>query len=422
MTISRRKFIKDAALASAAFTIVPRHVLGNGHVPPSDQVNVGVIGLGKLSRYLTKALIEHDGVQVVAGSDVWNIKRSWFKEQVATNYAELRESTSYHGVSTYADYRELLAQSDIDAVIVSTPDHWHAIQAIDAMNAGKDVYCEKPLTRTIREGRELVNAANATKRVVQTGSMQRSWEDFRRACELVRNGYLGELSRIDVNVGDPARAYDLAEEPLPYGVDWKAWCGPAGMLAYNHRLAPPSNNVEFWPDWRLFREVGGGILADWGAHMFDIAQWALDMDRSGPVELVPPEDPSAVRGLKMKYANGVVVAHTDFGRGWAVRFHGSEGTLDVRRQFFETDPPGLKDAELKPGDTRLRDTGRDHIGDWLNAIRTRGTPLCDAETGHRSASVCSLANIAYRLNRPLKWDPVKEQFAGDDEANRLAME
>ena len=239
-------------------------------------------------------------MQVVAGSDVWNIKRSWFKEHVATNYAELRGSTAYHGISTYSDYHELLGHRGIDAVIVSTPDHWHAIQAIDAMKAGKDVYCEKPLTRTIREGRELVNAAKATKRVVQTGSMQRSWGDFRRACELVRNGYLGQLSRIEVNVGDPARAYDLPEEPLPYGVDWEAWCGPAGMLAYHHRLAPPSNNVKFWPDWRLFREVGGGILADWGAHMFDIAQWALDMDRSGPVELIPPQDPAAVRGLEMK--------------------------------------------------------------------------------------------------------------------------
>jgi predicted dehydrogenase len=422
MSISRRKFIKTAALASAGATILPRHVLGNGHIPPSDRINIGFIGLGRQSRGLARDLINHGGAQIVAGSDVWNTKRSWFKEHVASSYAEFLGTTTYHGITAYPDYRELLQQPDIDAVVVATPDHWHALQSIDAMKSGKDLYCEKPLTRTIPEGRRLTDTARDTGRVVQTGSMQRSRSNFRRACELVRNGYLGEIRRVEVNVGDPARAYDLPEEKLPDGIDWKAWCGPAPLLPYNHRLAPASNNVKFWPDWRLFRETGGGILADWGAHMFDIAQWGLGMDRSGPVEFIPPQDPTAVRGLEMKYANGVELAHADFGRGWAVRFIGSEGKIDISRKFFESDSAGLADIEFKEGDVRLMDTGGDHLGNWLDAIRSRGPTICDAETGHRSASVCSLANIAYRLNRPLEWDPASERFKYDEEANRLAAE
>lgn len=419
MTISRRKFIKTAALATTAVTIVPRHVLGQGYTAPSDRINIGFIGLGKQSKGLAKGLIMQEGTQIVAGSDVWTSKMEWFQDQVAGFYEQERGVDSYRGVQAYPDYRDLLDREDIDAVVIATPDHWHALQSIDAMEAGKDVYCEKPLTRTIMEGRALVDASDRTGAIVQTGSMQRSWENFRKACELVRNGYLGDIFRIEVNVGDPARGYDLEAESLPDGVDWNAWCGPAPLNHYNHRLAPSSNDVKFWPDWRLFREYAGGILADWGAHMFDIAQWALGMDRSGPVKFIPPGDPNAVRGLKMEYANGVELLHEDFGRGWAVRFRGTEGTIDISRKFFESNPAGLVDVELKPGDEKLRDTAGNHLGDWLDAVRNRTQPLCPAETGHRSASVCNLAGIAYRLNRPLIWDPESETFPEDEEANRL---
>jgi predicted dehydrogenase len=421
MKSSRRSFIRNTALASAAF-IIPRHVLGNGVTAPSDRINIGFIGLGKQSRGLARGFAGLDGVQIVAGSDAWQSKMQWFANHVATEYAKQRDTDVHKGVALHGDYRELLENSEIDAVVVATPDHWHAVQSIDAMRAGKDVFCEKPLTRTIGEGVRFVQAAKETGRIVQTGSMQRSRGDFRRACELVRNGYLGDITRVEVNVGDPARGYDLDVEPTPIGLDWNAWCGPSLLNYYNHRLAPSSNDVKFWPDWRLFREYGGGILADWGAHMFDIVQWALGMDRSGPVKLVPPNDPSAVRGLKMVYANGVEVVHRDFGRGWAVRFHGSEGTLGISRKFFESDPEGLVAAEPKPGEIRLYDTGGNHLLDWVNSIRDRSAPICDAETGHRSASVCSLANIAYRLNRPLEWDPVTESFPGDAEANRMTRE
>lgn len=422
MKTTRRNFIKTAALASAAFTIVPRHVLGKGFVAPSDQVNIGFIGLGKQSRGLARNFAQLPGCQIVAGSDVWKSKMQWFTKHVSDMYAEHRDLNTYNGVSSHGDYRDLLARQDIDAVVVATPDHWHAIQSIEAMESGKDVYCEKPLTRTIQEGIDMVGAAKRTGRIVQTGSMQRSGANFRKACELVRNGYLGEIFQVEVNVGDPARAYDLPEEPQPAGVDWNAWCGPSVLNHYNHRLAPENNDVKFWPDWRLFREYGGGILSDWGAHMFDIAQWGLGMDRSGPVHFIPPEDPKSVRGLRMRYANGVEMMHKDFDRGWAVRFRGTKGTIDISRRNFQSNPEGLVNAEIKPGEIRLYDTGGNHLQDWLNSIRDRSEPACDAEIGHRSASVCNLANIAYRLNRPLEWDPVNETFPGDAEANGLTRE
>lgn len=418
--VSRRGFLTGAAAAAASLTIVPRHVLGKGHVPPSDRIQLGFIGLGKLISGLSRNFAAQPGCQVVAACDVWSRKMQWFEQHVAGLYRDLRETERYRGIRLYRNYLDLVQDEDVDAVVIATPDHWHALQSIAAMRAGKDVYCEKPLTHSVQEGIEMVRTAGETGRIVQTGSMQRSWPDFRRACQKVRNGYLGEIRRVLVNVGDPARAYDLPPEPLPEGIGWNQWCGPAPLLHYNHRLAPAESNADFWPDWRRFREVGCGILGDWGAHMFDIAQWALGTDDTGPVRYVPPRDPAATRGLTMTYANGVEMVHEDFGRGNAVRFIGSEGSLDVSRQFLETDPPALLDQPLQPNDDPLYDSGENHYGNWLDAIRSRRQPICPADIGHRSASICHVANIAYRLHRPLQWDPAAQRFHGDAEANQLA--
>ena len=385
----------------------------------SDKINLGFIGLGKQSRGLSKRFLEMTGAQIVAGCDVWTTKMNWFQSHVEQAYAEFRNRNSYSGVAVYDDHRQLIDRDDIDAVIVATPDHWHAIHSIVAMKAGKDVFCEKPLTHTIEEGRKMVKTAKETGRIVQTGSMQRSTEDFRKACELVRNGYIGKIEKVLVTVGDPAMSYNLSAEPLPKEVNWERWCGPAPILAYNHRLSPSHNDVKFWPDWRLFKETGGGILCDWGAHMFDIAQWGLGMDRSGPVLFEPPKKPNAVRGLKMTYANGIEMLHWNFGRGYAVRFIGRDGTIDVSRGFLESNPTNIITARIKENETHLYDTKGNHYQDWIDAIKNRTQPICDVETGHRSATVCNLANIAYWLNRPLRWDPVKEQFIKDSEANKL---
>ncbi|MDO6492673.1 MULTISPECIES: Gfo/Idh/MocA family protein [unclassified Cellulophaga] len=417
--ISRRGFITKTALATGAVTILPRHIFGRGFVAPSDRINLGFIGLGKQSRGLAKNFVGATNSQIVAACDVWSTKNEWFKGAVNAIYAEKRKQNNYNGVTTYTNYNELLDRKDVDAVVIATPDHWHAIQAIDAMKAGKDVYCEKPLTHNINEGIDLVKTVKKTNKILQTGSMQRSGKNFRRACELVRNGYLGDIKQVLVNVGDPAVPYNLQPETLPAEVNWNKWCGPAPLLGYNHRLAPSRNDVDFWPDWRLYEEVGGGILCDWGAHMFDIVQWALGMDRSGPVKYVPPTDKKAVKGLKMYYDNGVEMIHEDFGRGWGVRFIGSKGTMDISRSYFETTPKNLVSAELTASDIKLYNTEGNHYQDWISSIKNRTQPICDAETGHRSATVCNIANIAYNLGRPLDWDPVKEKFLGDNQANKM---
>ena len=415
---SRRKFIQQAAITIPALSIIPTEVFSKRFIAPSDKIHLGFIGLGKQSRGLSNQFIERPGTHIVAACDVWIPKLRWFRDHVETKYAEERNEASYRSVSLYDDYRHLLQRSDIDAVVIATPDHWHAIQAIDAMEAGKDVYCEKPLTHTIEEGIQMVKAAQKTGKIVQTGSMQRSWSDFRHACELVINGYIGKVEKVLVNVGDPARPYDLPEEPMPEGLNWDRWCGPATVGNYNHRLAPQNNDVDFWPDWRLFKEYGGGILCDWGAHMFDIAQWGLGADDTGPVKLIPPENKSSVRGLKYIYQNGVEMVHEDFDRGWAVRFIGSEGSLDISRDFLDSKPGNIVTAEIKSSEKRLYFSD-DHYVDWIESMKNRTQPICPAEVGHRSASICNLGNIAYELGRELAWDPVKQEFKNDSQANKL---
>ncbi len=415
---SRRTFMAQAAAGALGIMIVPRHVLGGrGYLPPSDKITLGFIGNGKQSAGLAKRLMETAGIQMVANADVDKEKLERFRNQVDAFYAEKAGKASYNGCDSYWDYKMLLARKDIDAVVVCTPDHWHAIMAIAAMKAGKDVYCEKPLAHTIEEGRAIVAAAKKHGRILQTGSMQRSSKNFLHACELVRNGYIGEVKTVKVNVAGPPKPCTLPEQDTPDTLFWDAWLGPAPMRGYSEVLSPPAS-FNGWPRWRDYREYGGGGITDWGAHMFDIAQWGLGMDNSGPVALTPPTDPQAMYGLVMKYANGIEMFHEDFGRGWAVQFNGTEGKLEVSRDFMETDPPAIAGKQPGGSDTRLY-ASENHYQDWIDCIRSRKEPICGPETGHRSASVCSLANIAYELRRPLNWDPVAETFPNDKEANKL---
>jgi len=417
-SLSRRTFLTKTTLAAGAISIVPRHVLGRGFTAPNDRINLGFIGLGKQVTGLARFFLEQTkDAQIIAGSDVWSTKRDWFKKHVEQQYAEKRNQTGYKGVSTTGSYGSILNNKDVDAVVIATPDHWHCIQAIEAMNAGKHIYCEKPMTLHIQEGIDMVETAKKTARTVQVGSMQRSWENFRRACELIRNGYIGEIEKVLVNVGDPAVPFDLPTEPTPKEVDWNAWCGPAPMLPYNNRLSPPKSETMF-PDWRQFEETGGGILTDWGAHMFDIAQWGLGMDHTGPIRYIPPTDRSAVRGMRMFYDNGIEMVHEDFDRGWGVRFIGSEGSLDISRSYLEAKPGKILNAELKDSDIRLYDNSNsNHYQDWLDAIRNGTEPICPVEVGHRSATIGNICNIAYDLGRPLEWNLEAQHFMGDTEAN-----
>ncbi len=416
-TISRRNFIVKTSLALGAISILPRHVIGKGFIAPSDRVNVGIIGLGKQGNILANKFLSNTGTQIVAGSDVWVSKRDLFVSNVEGAYSSIRNVDGYKGVSTYLDYSELLERKDIDAIIVATPDHWHAIQCIDAMKKGKDVYCEKPLTNTITEGREIADTAKRTNKVFQTGSMQRSWQTFITAQKIVSSGKLGEIKKVLVNVGDPARKYDLPAQPLPEGVDWNKWCGPAPLLGYNDKIAPEI--VKTYPNWRDYKEIGGGVLSDWGAHMFDVVQWCLGMDHTGPVTYIPPADKNPVRGLRMFYEGGIEMVHEDFGRGWGVRFIGAEGTMDVSRNYLETTPENILQSSIPTDrETLMREQGN-HYQNWIDAIKSRQQPICDAEIGHRTATVCNAANIAYELGETLNWNPEKERFDKNRQANKM---
>ena len=414
--MKRRDFISKSALATGAITVLPRQILGGtGFHSPGDRVNLGFIGLGKQSLGLMRSITGCPETMVLAACDVDQKKLARFKtEAEIVNQEKL--SRGKQKIDTYENYRELLERKDIDAVVIATPDHWHAMVAVDAAKAGKDIYCEKPMALTVAEGRAMVNAARKYNRVFQTGNMQRSWRNFRHASEMVYNGYLGEMKEVNVSVGDPVMACELPAESVPGYLNWDLWVGPSMFRNYNAILSPPIEDNN-WPMWRHYKDFGGGAITDWGAHMFDIGQWALGMDKSGPVEFTPPEN-RAKRGMQMRYASGVVMNHVDWGEFNAVQFIGSEGKIEVSRDFYRSDIVGLTETELKGNDTPLYRSDN-HYQDWIDAIKNRTRPVSDVETGHRTASVCNIVNMAYELERPLKWTPSHEQFIDDDDADRM---
>lgn len=421
-SISRRNFLGNSAIAAAGFMIVPRFVLGgispNGtrYLAPSDMINLGMIGTGKQAKGLANSFIGTGETRIVAASEVYQAKAQLLLERVKAYYEKNTQFGTYSDIALHTDFREMLTRKDIDAVVIATPDHWHAVQAVKSAEAGKDIYCEKPLALTVKEGRAMVNAARQYDRVFQTGSMQRSWPEFRQAAELVRNGYIGEIKHIKVNVGTPPVKYDLAAESIPEGLNWDLWLGPNEPVAFNSELAPPITKDVF-PNWRLYKEFGGGMVTDWGAHMFDIVQWALGMDNSGPVEVIPP-DGAEYKNLTFRYANGITMTHEKWEWNNAIHFIGTTGEIKVQRKKIETTPAGLATQFI--GETEKHVYKSDnHYKDFLDAMRKRSRPICDVEIGHRTASVCNIANIAYELKRPLKWNPKKETFKKDDEANAL---
>ncbi len=409
MKNDRREFIKQGSTAIAGITIVPRQVLGKGFTAPSDRFNLAVIGTGAQGSGLTKRFFKNTTAQVIAASDVHKQRLERFSKLIAEQHKIYDIKGKFE---VYDDYQYLLDHKDIDGIIVSTPDHWHAIPSIEAMKAGKHVYCEKPLSHTINEGRMMEQAARKYNRVLQTGSMQRSKDSFRKACELVRNGYLGKIEKVWVEVGNPSAPCNLPYQPTPNYLNWERWLGPAPLRSYHIEIVESAR----FPNWRWYREYGGGILSDWGAHMFDIVQWALGMDQSGPIKYEAPIEPTASRGLKMHYENGVEVEHRNFGRGFGVRFFGTEGSMDISRKYFEPSQKELVAADLKFSDTKLY-VSESHERDWIIAAKADQKPICDVEIGHRTATICHIANLAYEFRRPLHWDPVKEEFKDDFEAN-----
>ena len=416
-TMNRRNFLKKSTLSAAAFTILPRNVLGGvNFLAPSDQIHLGIIGCGSQGRW-TLAPEFARRANLVAAADCDSIRLQAMQEIVEGETTKAK-GKAYKGFKQYAEYEELFARKDIDGVIIATPDHWHAVQTIEACRAGKDVYVEKPMSHSIEEGRAMANAVEKYNRILQVGNMQRSWRNFRHACELVRNGYIGDVKEIKVSIGPPPIPYDLQGQTVPKHVNWEKWIGPGPMNPYNEELLPPIEKRVF-PNWRNYKEYGGGMITDWGAHMFDIAQWAMDMDNSGPVEYIPA-DGKDYKVLTMHYANGVVMTHERFreDEGNAVRFVGTKGIIDISRSFLDTIPARLQNHEIGENEIRLY-RSNDHYTDFLNAMKTRKQPLSTVEIGHRTTSLCMIVNLCYELNRKLVWNPEKEEFVNDSEANKL---
>jgi len=385
--VSRRNFLRGAAAGALGAPLFVRATAFGAN----DRITAGIIGLGG------PAGSGHGLAQLLAVCDVREDKIS------GRGYRRRK------GVAVYHDFRELLARDDIDAVFIGTPDHWHAIPAIAAAKAGKDIYCEKPMSLTIREGRAMVNAVRRYGVVFQTGSQQRSayGGKFRFACEMVRSGRIGKLRCIHVNVWGPSGPCYLPAQPVPKGVDWDRWLGPAPWRPYHTKILR---------GWRSFRDYSGGGMTDWGAHHFDICQWALDKDDSGPVEIIPPNGKD-VKLLTFRYDNGVEVYHMG-AQGAQIEFKGTEGRIMVDRRTLRSDPPSIAQKPLGPNEVHLRNSGGDHKRHWLECVRSRQRPICDVEIGCRSVSVCHLGNLAYWLKRPLRWDPAREEIVGDPEAAR----
>ena len=397
---SRRDFLAAALAGGAAapYFLTSNALGAEGGPPASERVGIGHIGINWMGGGHLGAYAQNKEYPSVAVCDCDEHHLTKAKNRVGDH------------CKAYADFRDLLADRDVDAVVIAVPDHWHAIISIRAAEAGKDIYCEKPMSLGIRDARAMVNAVRRYERVFQTGSQQRSSANFRYACELVRSGYIGKVLTIHVGVGGPSGPCYLPAEPTPDHIDWDMWLGPAPWRPFHRNIHPVR--------WRAFRDYSGGGMTDWGAHHFDIAQWGLGMDESGPVEVHPP-DGKEYKQLTYKYANGVPMFH---GGANGVLFTGTDGRIEVNRGHLRSWPAEIIKTPIGPSDVHLyKSPSNSWTGqnlNWQQCIKTRQRPICDVEIGCRSVTVCHLGNLAYWLKRPLRWDPAKEEILGDEEASR----
>lgn len=413
-TWTRRQFINSGAAGIAGMIILPK-ISSSIKSPVASEVKLGFIGMGQQSMFLLNGFLQIPGVQVVAGCDVYGIKRKRFEKRVTAFYTKAGKESK---VDTYEKFEDVLARPDITAVVIAVPDHSHARIAIAACKAGKDVYLEKPMTFTIKEGQELKKAVRQNNRILAVGSQQRSDPGFQHAVKLVQDGALGKITKVNSYVGAPPRPYDLPEEPIPADLNWDLWLGSLPQpIHYNHELDPPitidpEKNEQLWGAWRWYQGMGGGFTTDWGAHMFDIAQWGLGMDKNGPVEASPIGD--GTEFMTFKYANGVVMTSEPFNdfKTKGVKFWGETGWIEVARGYFKaSDPkflPEKKEASDGPYETKIP-----HQLNFIESVRSRKDPVVPVEIGHSSCTVCNLGNIACALKRTVKWNPATETFIDD---------
>ena len=441
--VTRREFLQKASATAAASAltagsaapmVVPASVFGAA--APSNRITVACIGTGNQGFGILGKFLKQPGSQVVAVCDVnrgsfgyKNDKqfcgRQPARKLVNDHYAAAAPSGQYKGCNAYSDFREVLARKDIDAVAVVTPDHWHSLMTVMACQAGKDIYCEKPLSLTVADGREMVQAVRKHKRILQTGSHERSNPRTRMVCELVRNGRIGQLRKVTVFVGyhnkvGPGPGWRAM--PVPEGFDYRTWLGPAPEAPYHKDRCLYR--------FRFIYDYSGGQITNFGAHSIDMAQWAMGTDDTGPteVELLDAKflpkgslfDAATETKFRCRYANGVEMVCDMDKSSVGARFEGTEGMIQTGYGGLKANPESLKTAALGPDDKPLYRSD-DHVGNFLESVRTRREPVAPVEVGHRSATICHLGTIAVRLGKKkiLQWDPAREQFGNDDDANAM---
>jgi predicted dehydrogenase len=415
--INRRQFLRSAtsvAAGAVAFPyVVSSSALGNaGSVAPSNRIVIGCIGMGGMGTGDMRGFLNKKETQVVAVCDVDKSQRDKAKTSVDEKYGNT-------DCETYLDFRDVIARNDIDALSLAMPDHWHSIPAVMGAKAGKDIHAQKPLARTICEGRAICDAVKRYGTVWQTGSQQRSSASFHRACELVRNGRIGKVMRVEVGLPTGGASDNKPVQSVPEGVGWDFWLGPAPWVPYR--------GILHW-NWRWIMDYSGGQLTDWAGHHIDIAHWGLDLERTGPVEIegrgVYPND--GIYDVPMeykftcKYANGVVMTvanNKQIPQG--TRWYSESGKwIYVKRGKLEANPASVLKEVIGPDENKLYES-RNHIQNFLDCIKTRKEPIAPAEVGHRSISVALLGEIAMLTEKKLQWDPDKEIFLNDDQANRM---
>lgn len=444
--VTRREFlnssIKTALGTSIALgfpSIVPSSVFGKN--TPSNRINIGAIGVGRISRvHDLPGVMDYDFAQVTAVCDL-DTKRAEEGKQLVNEYYSKRNGKPFDGVKVYLDYRELIKDKDIDAVVISTPDHWHALIGVEAAGAKKHIYLQKPASLTIAEGRTMSNIIQKSGVKFQIGSQQRSTEQFRYAAELVRNGRIGELKTVYVGLpGDPL-GNEEPPMPVPQNLNYDMWLGSTPEVYYTEKRVHPQQGYDR-PGWLRCEQFGAGMITGWGAHHIDSAHWGMGMERSGPVEIwghadFPKSGLWDVHGIFTTYAlynNGVkMVVSNELPNG--VKFEGTEGWIFVSRGDYQvtSSDPGAKPTEAKKldaSDPKIITSvigpnefhfpvSKEHHGNWLEAIRDDKQPIAPVEEAHRACSTCLLHHIAMKLDRKIYWDPLKEQFKNDDEASKM---
>jgi predicted dehydrogenase len=448
-TISRRQFLGYSALGLAGLTILPSWAQNGVKIAPSDRVVLGFIGLGRQGMSDFRGFAGCPGIQVAACSDVDSMKIKRFQNTVAQWQKSKNMNERCDG---YEFFEDLLERKDIDAVEVASPDHWHALMTIYAAQAGKDVYCQKPLSFTIAEAIAMERAIRENKRVLQVGSQQRSSKEFQKAIELVQAGAIGHIDKVYCRVGEPPTPYTLPEQPVPANLNFNAWMGPLNdpKIHYNEDICPvisldPVQNEKLWGAWRWYQEMGNGYTADWGAHMYDIAQAALGMDGSAPVEYWP-KGYNGAQYYGMRYANGVVMTEQpyldDNENAQGIKFIGDKGWIEVARGYLACSDSSKVPSELagrRPmtreqmqaamsAAQRSRQGERNrsqqlqfeisspHMQNFVDCVRSRQNTIAPVEVGTSTAILCCLCNIARELNRPIKWDPATRSFVNDPQA------